>query len=193
MEPSAPPARPPSARRRWVGFFVVLGLLAAVAATVPVVVNLRQQLRPGQLEEARARWREHGPKSYDLEYTVKFDSDPVPERYLVLVRDGRTAYAARDGEVLHLDPGAALAAGLPPRALAADGVYGVEAVFARIEEVLSQDAEAGRRNFASALFDAQDGHPTRFVYRVRGTGRREEWNVLLSPPGGAGRRGKATR
>jgi hypothetical protein len=170
---------------------VVLGLLAGAAALGPLLYNLRQQLRPEQLEEARARWRENGPRSYDLEYTVKRDRDLVPERYLVLVRDGRVVFAARDDEVLLLGQGVAWAAGLPATVLIGDETaYGVEAVFAHIEEALRRRADGGRRDYLTAIFDAHDGHPKRFVYRERGSDRREEWNLLLSPPGESGRGGK---
>ena len=52
--------------RRWVPFFLVLVALGAVAVVVPIVYNLRLQLRPEQLEQARQRWREQGPPDYDL-------------------------------------------------------------------------------------------------------------------------------
>jgi hypothetical protein len=190
---SPPAARPPARNRRWVFFFVVLGLLAAVAAAVPVVFNLRQQLRPEQLAEAQARWREHGLRSYDLEYTIKRDRDPNPERYLVLVRNRRIVLVAADGEVVRFDPTLGMAAGLPAGAFTANAGADVEEIFAHIEDLLRADAESGRRNYLVALFDAHDGHPRRFVYRVRHSNRREEWNVLLSPPGQSGRSDKARR
>src|SRR5690348_8636633 len=106
MEPPAPSEGQATDRRgrgrRWIGFFVLLALLAGGAALGPWLYNARQQLRPEQLEAARALWREHGPRDYDLEYTVKLDRDPIAERYLVLVRDRRVVFAARDDEVLAL-------------------------------------------------------------------------------------------
>jgi hypothetical protein len=183
----------PGGNLRWAGFFVLLALLAAVAVAVPLVVNLRQQLRPEQLAQARARWREHGPRSYDLEYTVAHNRDPQPERFLVLVRHGRIVLAAADGEVVRLAPAVGLAAGLPAAAFASDAGRDVEAVFAHIEEVLNAEIATGRRNYVTALFDARDGYPRRFVHRVRGGSQREEWNLLLSPPGQSGRTGKQAR
>jgi hypothetical protein len=191
---STPPPRPspPGARGRWLAFFVVLVLLAAGGAVLPIVINLRQQLRPAQLEEARERWRRHGPRSYDLEYTVLNDRDPHPDRYLVLVRGGRVTLAACNGAVVWLDPAVTAAAGLPARALGGPrGGYDVDAVFAHIERLLRDDEAGGRRNYLTAIFDGHDGHPRRLVHRVRRSDTREEWNLLVSPPGQAGRRGRA--
>jgi hypothetical protein len=196
---AAPPPSPggpgaaPRPRGNWVAFFVVLTLLAGGAAALPVLFNLRQQLRLEQVESARERWRDHAPASYDLEYTVKYDREPAPERYLVLVRDGRIVFAARDGQPLHLAAEARTAAGALAGAFTDGRRHGIEAAFAHIETILREEAEAGRRNYVSGIFDATDGHPKRFVYRVRGTDEREEWNFLLSPPGQAGRRGRMVR
>jgi hypothetical protein len=192
MQSSSPP-RARSSRRNWVGFFVLLALLASFAAALPVVFNLRQQVRLEQLEAARARWREHGPRDYDLEYTVRHDRDPVPERFLVLVRDGQPVLGAREGEIVYLSPLARMAIGGLGAAFDNDPGADVETVFGRIQQVLWQEEESGRRNYVTAIFDDQDGHPKRFVYRVRGTSQREEWHLLLSPPGEAGRRGKMVR
>jgi hypothetical protein len=171
-------------RRRWAGFFVLLGLLAGVAVAIPVWFNLRQQLRPEQLTAARERWRLHGPRDYDLEFTVRFDREPQPERYLVRVRAGRVTLAACDGQVVRLDPALGPAAGLAARAFSGGGVdYRVEGIFDRIEQALREESESARRNYTIATFDPEDGHPRRFVRRLRGTDRREEWQVLVRPPG----------
>jgi hypothetical protein len=163
-------------------FFLVLVVLAVVAAAVPVIVNLRQQLRPEQLDEARRSWQEHGPADYNLEYTVLRDRDPTPERYFVMVRGRRVVFVLGDGQVLHLDRSLGEAMGLPALALAGEGAgHGIEAIFARMDELLREDEQSGRRNYAMAIFDPKDGHPRRFVHRVRGTDTREEWNILLRP------------
>jgi hypothetical protein len=186
MKPTALATRR-AANRRWLAFFVVLGLLSAVAVVLPIVYNLRQQLRPEQLEAARQRWREQGPSSYDLEYTVQLGRDPRPERHVVLVRDGRVVLAACDGELTRLDPVVGFAGGAVGQAavLVADGPAprDVGAIFAHIESVLRSDPEAGRRNLAAATFDPADGHPRRFIHRVRGTSEREEWTFRLRPAG----------
>jgi hypothetical protein len=56
--------------RRWLWFFGVLALLAVIAVSLEIGYNLGQQLTPGQLEAARRRWQEHGPRDYDLAYVV---------------------------------------------------------------------------------------------------------------------------
>jgi hypothetical protein len=56
----------------------------------------------------------------------------------------------------------------------------VSALFEQIEAALRQDETADRRNFATAQFDPKDGHPLRYVRRVRGTKERMEWHVKLT-------------
>ncbi len=66
------------------------------------------------------------------------------------------------------------------------GGYGVEAMFDEIEAALRRDAAAGARNYLTAVFDAADGHPLRYVRRVRGSGERVEWVVTLRRLGAGG-------
>jgi hypothetical protein len=180
------PARPRA--RRWVAFFLALAVLGALAIALPIVYNLGQQLRPEQLDEARRRWSENGPASYDLEVAVGFGRDPQPQRYTVLVRDGRAVFAAGEGSVQALDGAVSALAGVAARgALGGEQPVTVEALFSHIAEVLDQNARSRRRNFTLAVFDPRDGHPRRFIHRVRGTGEREEWNLRLSPAGTLGR------
>src|SRR5688572_8738986 len=94
---------PPSRRVspwRWVAVFAVLGVLGATGVTIPIVYNLNQQLKPEQLIEARRRWREQGPKDYDLTYTVTYDRNRLGERHIVLVRGGEVVFASCEGEVV---------------------------------------------------------------------------------------------
>src|SRR5262249_41135113 len=95
------------------------------------------------------------------------------------------ARRTRDGaEVVLLNPAVGFAAGLPARAFPGDGEpHDVEALFAHIERVMREDAEGGRRNFVTAVFDEATGYPRRFVRRERGGDRREEWNLRLWGPG----------
>jgi hypothetical protein len=178
-----PPAPP---RRSWVAVFVVLAGMAALAVALPLAYNLRQQLRPEQLEEARARWRTEGPADYDLECKVRRGRSEGWEEYRVRVRGGRVVFASCDGEVLFLGRGFAAGGGLALAALSGgEGRrYGIDGAFARIEEVLNREESSARRNFTVAVFDPKDGHPRHFVHRVRGTDEREEWTFLLLPPGG---------
>jgi hypothetical protein len=84
------------------------------------------------------------------------------------------------------DPDVGLAAG--PGAVAASGAafqgLSVDGKLARIEADLEKDVTEGqRRNYAMAVFDDRDGHPLRYIRRVKGTGERLEWNLRLTRPG----------
>jgi hypothetical protein len=65
---------------------------------------------------------------------------------------------------------------LPQRELTG---YTVEGLFQTIDKNLKKNAESGGRNFATAAFDSKDGHPIRYIYRVKRTPERLEWNVKL--------------
>jgi hypothetical protein len=177
-------ARTSRRSHRWIGFFVVLAVLAAVAIVVPLVYNLSIQLRPEQLTEARQRWRDQAPSTYDLEYLVRTsNADQEEERaYLVQVREGRVVLVVCNSDVVYLDPSLACSAGLGVLALSSENPnqYSVPALFDAIETTLRQDESAGRRNFATAQFDPKDGHPFHYVHGVRGTKERVEWNVKLT-------------
>lgn len=170
--------------RRWIAFFLVLAVLGAVAVVVPILYNLGIQLKPEQLAEAQQRWRENAPTDYDLAYLVKSEYGGVAAQdreYLVQVRGGRIVLVEDTGEVVYVDPALAAVAGPAPLALALDDPnrYGVPALFAEMEAALRQDATT-RRNFATASFDARDGHPFHYVHRARGTRDRIEWNIKLT-------------
>jgi hypothetical protein len=104
---------------------------------------------------------------------------------VLLVRGGTAVALGVNGELLRLE-GAGPALGPAARALPGDAgeTVGVEPLFDRIEAALRQDAAEGRRTYATAVFDRHDGHPMRYVRRVRATGDRVEWNCTLAPPGG---------
>lgn len=171
--------------RRWIGFFIVLAGLAAIAIIVPLVYNLSIQLRPAQLVEARRLWQENAPPNYDLEYLVRTThSEQGEERaYLVQVRGGRVILVVCNSDVVYLDPSLALVAGLVVPALSAEDPkdFAVPTLFDKIEAALRQDELSGRRTFATAQFDPKDGHPFHYVHRVRGTKERVEWNIKFSP------------
>jgi hypothetical protein len=81
---------PPRGRNgRWVWFFAVLAVLALAAILIPIVYNLRQQLRPEQLAAARERWRQNGVSDYDLTIEVRHDTDSQADEYAVQVRGGK--------------------------------------------------------------------------------------------------------
>jgi len=54
-------------------------ILASVAITIPIVYNLRLQLKPEQLEQARERWQRRGTPNYNLAYTARYDREPEPD------------------------------------------------------------------------------------------------------------------
>jgi hypothetical protein len=182
MHPS--PVAPASRRRKsraWVGYLALLVLLSAVAAAVPIVYNLRQQLRPEQLQEARQRWREHGPDDYDLTFAIRFDRERLPERHFVIVRGGKVVLASCEGEIVTLSPALRAAAGLPAGGLGKEKGQAVPAIFDHIEDLLREPG--AEHNFLVATFDAKDGHPRRIVRRVHRSSTREEWNLRLWPAG----------
>jgi hypothetical protein len=175
--PVVPVSRPRS--RAWVGYVVVLVLLSAVAATVPIVYNLRQQLRPDELEAARQRWRKYGPEDYDLTFAIRYDRERLPERHIVIVRGGNVVLAACEGEIQTLSPALQAMAGLPAGGLSKDKGQDVPAILDHVADLLHEpDAN---RNFLVAAFDSADGHPRRIIRRVRGSSTREEWNLRLWP------------
>jgi hypothetical protein len=186
--PAAPqPARPAARRgRRWVWFFLYLAAAGAVAVTVPLVYNLTLQLTPAQLAAARARWQAEGPRDYDLQYKQMLTRGGEAEEseWVVRVRGGKVVAVTCDGEPLLPDPAAGLAAGPAVAALPAGAYQGldVEGKFARMEADLARDAAEGRRSYTTAVFDARDGHPLRYVRRVRAAGERLEWELMLKPP-----------
>jgi len=183
MSASLSDPRPVRKSRRWVWFFVLLGLLGCVAVVVPILYNLSQQLQPEQLEAARRLWAEQGPADYDLTFEVTRDRDPQPERHIVLVRDGRVIHASCEGEMVYLLDTARVAIGLPIGGIRQGRGRDVPALFERIESLLAEHSREGVRNFLVAEFDPKMGWPRRFIRRVRGTSMREEWRVRLWPAG----------
>ena len=152
-----PAASKPRHSRRWIGFFVVLAVLAVAAIIVPLAYNLSVQLRQEQFIKARQRWQENAIPNYDLEYLVKTThGDQDEERaYLVQVRDEKVVLAMCDNEVVYLDPSFTLIAGLSVLVLSSANSrdFGVPALFDQIETTLRQDEISDRRSYATAEFD----------------------------------------
>lgn len=178
-------APPPRRSRLWIGFFLVLGVLAGIAIVVPFVYNLSLQLQPNQLVEARRRWQENRPTDYDLKCLVKRLEGGVAERdqeFLVQVRAGRVVVIVDEGEVVYLDPALAFVAGPAVQGVSSEdpGHYGVAALFDEIETALRQRATEERRYYIKADFDSRDGHPNHYVRRLPRTKERVEWFVKLA-------------
>jgi hypothetical protein len=175
----------PHRARRWVAYYAVLAVLAAVAVTLPIVYNLGQQLKPEQLEAAKRRWQENGPKDYDLTYAITYDRNRLAERHVVLVRGGEVVFASCEGEMVAMAPAMAAAVGFPIGGMGEEGgPRDVPAIFNHVDSALQQQQSAPRRDFVVAVFDPTFGYPRRFIRRVRGTRTREEWDVRLWPAGG---------
>src|SRR5437764_1172920 len=101
MTPLTPQPKTPARPRSWIGFFVVLGLLAVVGVALPILYNLNQQLDARDLARAEERWREAGPADYDLTFMIRYDREELAERHVVLVRGGKAVFAAVEDEVVH--------------------------------------------------------------------------------------------
>jgi hypothetical protein len=178
-------AGPRRRSRRWIGFFVVLAVLAVVAVVVPLLYNQRIQLRPEQLAEARQRWRANAPADYNMEFLSQNRRGGQEERlhYRTIVRTGRVvAVADLDrGEVVYLAPSLALVAGTAASALSSDDPlrYDMPALFDEIEAALRQNATAERRTYIKADFD-KDGYLSHYVHYDPHTKDRIEWFVKLS-------------
>ncbi|MBY0232916.1 MAG: hypothetical protein K2W96_26840 [Gemmataceae bacterium] len=162
-------------------FFLVLAAMCVAAIALPIVYNLGQQLTQGQLDEAKARWREKGPEDYDLTFNIYQDRDPKPLRHLVAVRKGEVVFAAVEGVPSHVSPALGAALGLPMGGK--EPAFTVPLVFAHLQAMLDEEAEDGRKNFLVAVFDKETGFPRRFVRRVRRSSTREEWNLKVWKPG----------
>jgi hypothetical protein len=180
-EAARPATRPRN--RRWIWFFVVLTALGTAAVVIPLVYNLGLQLTPQQVEQARERWRASGLVNYDLDYQERHTRNGETDEtaYRVLVRDGRVTAVFCDGELtLVSGVAAALALGPWPSTLAGRcGAQDIDGMFDHIDSQLRQDLNLSRRPYATAAFDKNDGHPTRYVRRIRGGAERLEWTAKL--------------
>jgi hypothetical protein len=168
--------------RNWIWFFVVLVVLGSCAVVIPIVYNLMVQLKPGELAAARQRWSAAGPADYDLDYQEKHTQAGVIDEtvYRVVVRDRRVVAVVSDGSLTLLAGPVRAAIGSWPAALPGpSGARDIDGMFDAIEYQQRHDAGSSRRPYATASFDRKDGHPTRYVHRVRSTGERLEWTVKL--------------
>jgi len=154
--------------KHWIWFFAILTILALTAIIVPIVYNLKQQLKPEAVVAAREKWKASGITDYDLAYQERIDNEEHGTGYHAKIRGGRVVAATIDGEPL------------PEREW---GRHCIDAMFDHIMLDLSPEraASTGRANYLSAHFDKQNGFPIRYVYRVRGTKSRVEWNIRLTP------------
>jgi hypothetical protein len=152
-----------SGSRGWIWFFVILAVLAAAAVGIQIWYNAGQQLTSEKLEAAVAKWSEHGPRDYDIEYTVK--KPDITESYKVQVRANKVTSVTRNGEEVE------------------ERLYrysSMPALLGFIDDFLKKDladAKKGKkRPFAVATFDPQDGHLEHYI-RSAGPSDRVEITV----------------
>ncbi len=185
---------PPEKNYRWIAFFLMLAFLAALGIAIPLGYNLSLQLGAPEVSAARERWEKTGPADYDLEYMAKIDTDE-PVEYHAAVRSGRVdwVWSHGGGLVLSRDYADTLGAAVggtvwcgAANVVSAEGLdqqYTINAFFALIESKMRGDVALGGNNYATALFDSADGHPLRYIHRVRRSTERIEINVRLLPAG----------
>ncbi len=182
-QPSTPPLPPPSqggepksppceggaragASRGWIWFFVILALLTLTAIGIQIWFNPTVPLTAPLLAEAKARWKEHGPRDYDMDYTNK--KMESTERFHVQVRDGKAVSVLMNDKIA-----------LEPRLYP---WYTMPALYGFIEEFMEQDAQPGKpRTFNNVLFDPADGHLIHYVRSVASKRERQEISVRLIP------------
>jgi uncharacterized protein DUF6174 len=159
---------PPARRNRgWIWFFIVLASLALTAMVVPIVYNLSQQLKPEELAAAEKQWREKGPASYQLVYTVK-RGDAEPDHFVVRVRHGK-AVSAQVNDIPQ-----------PPNRA---HNYTMDRLFDDIQEFLEiQKRKDQPQTYLRAFFDPATGAVRRFIRRVMGTNERLEIEVQSLVP-----------
>jgi hypothetical protein len=186
---SASPKRA-AKNRTWIVFFLLLAFLAGLGIVVPVVYNLSLQLKAAEVVAAKELWLRERPADYDMEYSIKIDRDE-PVEFRVMVRGGKvravTTLLAPPETVLaketYSPAGAAIGCTVCRCCTSAEASdeltqqYTIDAFFALIESKLRDDVAVGGRNYATAMFDRRDGHPLRYIHRVRGTSERIELDV----------------
>jgi hypothetical protein len=158
----------------------LLGLCIALCIALGVPAWLAWRDRPptlgrAELEQARERWRQNGPASYDLAVRVSGLRAAV---YRVEVRDGVAVSATIDGRPLR-----------DRRTFATWSVPGMFATMeADVEHVETRAVEAVPRSARLALygtFHARLGYPQRY-HRIEwgeaGTDQETTWEVLSFQP-----------
>jgi hypothetical protein len=158
----------PRRSRGWIPFYLVVLGLAVGAGVILVVYNLKQQLKPEDLQAAWDLWKKKGPKDYVLIYTVKKGEDQDEERFQVRVVRGKTVSVERTAGQ-HTEP-------LEQRL---NIYYGMDELFAWVTDYMRQDAEPAKpRVYIRAVFDPKDSHLAWYVRRVMGSRERVEITVL---------------
>jgi len=148
----------PKRSRTWLWFFIVLVVLTGFALILPLVILPRlhglEPVTAEGLAAARARWEQHGPRDYDLEYRKR---GTVSGTFTVRVRDGKPAAVLMDGQPLDRSSNPKLY-----------DYYTIPGIFNDLERFLELAEKPGNAEPAilRARFDPVDGHITRYVYSI---------------------------
>lgn len=143
----------PRPNRGWLWYMLIIGVIGVVFvgglfATTwwPEFFHLPSQLKPEELARNEEKWRQHGPRDYDLVYTKDGSANGTFE---VEVRRGRVVRALADGRPLE------------PRLYAYSSMQGL---FDDVDGFLRRTQEPGTRRYLRAWFDPEDGHLSKYVY-----------------------------
>jgi len=152
--------------RGWIWFFVLLALLTLAAILLEIWYKPTMPLTAALLAEARAKWKERGPRDYDMDYTVK--KMESTERFHVQVRNGNAVSVIMNDTIA-----------LEPRFYP---YHTMPALYGFIEEFLEQDSQPDRpRTFNIVCFDPVDGHLIHYVRSISSKRERQEIIVRLTP------------
>ncbi|HLJ93093.1 MAG TPA: DUF6174 domain-containing protein [Gemmataceae bacterium] len=152
--------------RGWIWFFVVLVLLTVMGICIQIWYNPTVPLTSSLLAEAEAKWKEHGPLDYDMDYTIK--TLESTEHFHVQVRQGKAVSVVMNDKV--------------PLESRLYTYHTMPALFGFIGEFLEQDSQPNKpRTFSNVLFDAKDGHLIHYVRSVAIRQERVEISVRLTP------------
>jgi len=157
---------PPAAKknRSWIWYFVVLFVLAISATVILIVFNLRQQLKPEQLQAARAMWKDKGPRDYTIAYTMRVNEEPDPDQYWAKVRGGQVVESKFNDQ---------------PEPVERRYYRSMDSLFDYVERFMKIDSEKDSpKTYVRAIFDDQKTGGLRwYVRRVMGGRHRVEITV----------------
>jgi hypothetical protein len=149
-----------SRSRRWLWFFVAVGVASAAAVTW-LALHIRSQVDPAkqltleQLRAARQLWEEKGPKDYQMLYKVRRGGDSQVDTYYVEVRGGQVVSVVYNS-TQHLEPSKYT-------------YHSMSGLFNDIERFLKLDAQPNSpQTFRRGYFDSDDGHLLKFERQVIG-------------------------
>lgn len=160
---------PPIKNRNWIWLFVVLFILSALAAGINLTYNMRQQLTPEQLANAKSMWERFGPESYDLivrkDVAVPGSDGGIKDVIKVQVRNRMVTDMQINGR---------------PAERRLWSQYDMAGWFDWIQRNMDMDRQPkAPRVFCIGQFDLDDGHPIKYIRSVSGSGDRQELTLEL--------------